>query len=181
MHRALPPPLLKIKKCVYVMIWAPPWMTSFVLKQIILSVSPWHRPALFRPADPYWLIFFRTAVLFLVIFFFRMLAVQLRAPNFLFSPLQNGDRCWNGRGGACVPARTSAQRRFHTKNTCIVRWEWMMDAPLQGDTGGHTGTAPTHLHHAFLHHSIKRHHPSTCNPPIINGPFGHVPGIPSII
>ena len=22
---------------------------------------------------------------------------------------------WNGRGGACVPARTSAQRRFHTK------------------------------------------------------------------
>ena len=22
---------------------------------------------------------------------------------------------WNGRGGACVPARTSAQRRFHAK------------------------------------------------------------------
>ncbi|WP_262502883.1 hypothetical protein [Segatella oulorum] len=40
-----------------------------------------------------------------------------------------------------------------------------MDAPLRGDTGGHTGTAPTKLHHAFLHHSIKRHHPSTCNPP----------------
>ena len=32
MHRALPPPLLKIKKCVYVMIWASPGMTSFVLK-----------------------------------------------------------------------------------------------------------------------------------------------------
>ncbi len=32
----------------------------------------------------------------------------------------------NRRGGACVPARTSAQRRFHTKNTRIVagneRW-----------------------------------------------------------
>ena len=55
----------------------------------------------------------------------------------------------NRRGGAYVPARTSAQRRFHTKNTCIVRWEWMMDAPLQGDTGGHTGTAPTKLHHNF--------------------------------
>ena len=27
----------------------------------------------------------------------------------------------NRRGGACVPARTSAQRRFHTKNTRIVR------------------------------------------------------------
>ena len=39
MHRALPPPLLKIKKCVYVMIWAPPWMTSFILKQVILWVS----------------------------------------------------------------------------------------------------------------------------------------------
>ena len=38
-HRALPPPLLKIKKCVYVMIWASPRMTSFALKQIILSVS----------------------------------------------------------------------------------------------------------------------------------------------
>ena len=38
MHRALPPPLLKIKKCVYVMIWASPWMTSFVLKQVILLV-----------------------------------------------------------------------------------------------------------------------------------------------
>ena len=25
-----------------------------------------------------------------------------------------------GRGGACVPARTSAQRRFHTKNTRIM-------------------------------------------------------------
>ena len=27
----------------------------------------------------------------------------------------------NRRGGACVPARTFAQRRFHTKNTRIVR------------------------------------------------------------
>ena len=76
----------------------------------------------------------------------------------------------NGRGGAYVPARTSAQRRFHTKNTCIVRWEWMMDAPLQGDTGGHTGTAPTNLHHAF-----------PCNPPMINGYFGRIPAKPSII
>ena len=30
----------------------------------------------------------------------------------------------NGRGGACVPAQTSAQRRFHTKNTRIVRGEF---------------------------------------------------------
>ena len=54
-------------------------------------------------------------------------AALLRALKFLFSSLQNGGTCWNGRGGACVPARTSAQRRFHTKNTCIVRWDerWM--------------------------------------------------------
>ena len=46
----------------------------------------------------------------------------------------------------------------------------MMVAPLQGDTGGHTGTAPTHLHHAF-----------PCNPPINNSHFSRVPAIPSII
>ena len=95
-------------------------------------------------------------------------AALLRALKFLFSPLQNGGVCWNGRGGACVPARTSAQRRFHTKNTCMVRWEWMMDAPLQGDTGGHTGTAPTKLHH-------------TLQSAMINGHFGHVPAIPFIV
>ena len=26
-----------------------------------------------------------------------------------------------------------------------------MDAPLWGDTGGHTGTAPTHLRYTFTH------------------------------
>ena len=36
----------------------------------------------------------------------------------------------NRRGGACVPARTSAQRRFHTKYTRMVRGILTMDAPL---------------------------------------------------
>ena len=47
---------------------------------------------------------------------------------------------------------------------------------MQGDTGGHTGTAPTHLHHIFPRNSIqtkfrpcaihpKRNQPSMCNPP----------------
>ena len=90
------------------------------------------------------------------------------------------------RGGACVPARTSAQRRFHTKNTCIVRGEWMMDAPLQGDTGGHTGTAPTHLRNIFPRNPTqtkpptrnppKRHQPPTRNPPNdINHPTRNLP------
>ena len=61
----------------------------------------------------------------------------------------------NRRGGAYVPARTSAQRRFHTKNTRIVHGDLTMDAPLQGDTGGHTGTAPTHLRYTFTHRGWK--------------------------
>ena len=31
-----------------------------------------------------------------------------------------------------------------------------MNAPLQGDTGGHIGTAPTHLHHIFHAIPYKR-------------------------
>ena len=34
-----------------------------------------------------------------------------------------------------MPARTSAQRRFHTKNTRIVRGDLTTDAPLQGGRG----------------------------------------------
>ena len=42
-------------------------------------------------------------------------AALLRALKLLVSSSQLACTCWNGRGGACVPARTSAQRRFHTK------------------------------------------------------------------
>ena len=52
------------------------------------------------------------------VFCVSALAALLRALKFLFSPLQNGGVCWKGRGGACVPARTFAQRRFHTKMKC---------------------------------------------------------------
>ena len=31
-----------------------------------------------------------------------------------------------------------------------------MDAPLWGDTGGHTGTAPTYPHHIFPRNPLKR-------------------------
>ena len=41
----------------------------------------------------------------------------------------------NRRGGACVPARTSAQRRFHTKYTCIVRGEFNDGCALVGRHG----------------------------------------------
>ena len=39
------------------------------------------------------------------------------------------------RGGACVPARTSTQRRFHTKNTRIVRREFNDGCALVGRHG----------------------------------------------
>ena len=41
----------------------------------------------------------------------------------------------NRRGGACVPARTSAQRRFHTKNACIVRRDFNDGCALAGRHG----------------------------------------------
>ena len=109
-------------------------------------------------------------------------AALLRALKFLFSLLQNGGTCWNGRGGAYVPARTSAQRRFHRQNIFTHHARGFNDGcALAGRHGRAHRPAPTKLHHAFLHHSIKRHHPSTCNPPITNRHFGRVPAIPSII
>ena len=40
-----------------------------------------------------------------------------------------------------------------------------MDAPLQGDTGGHTGTAPTNLHHIFPRNPIQtKFHPCAIHP-----------------
>ena len=49
-----------------------------------------------------------------------------------------------------------------------------MDAPLQGDAGGHTGTAPTNPHHSFPHipHKQNNHlraiHPKRNQPPMCN-------------
>ena len=64
-----------------------------------------------------------------------------------------------------------------------------MDAPLQGDAGGHTGTAPTNLHHIFPRNPIqtkfrpcaihpKRNQPSMCNPPKRNQPSMCNPSLP---
>ena len=75
---------------------------------------------------------------------------------------------WNGRGGACVPARTSAQRRFHPRimhfHVQTLCFRPSPDAPndgcaLAGRAGRHTGTAPTTL----------------------DGHFGRVPAKPFII
>ena len=57
------------------------------------------------------------------------------------------------------------------------------DAPLQGDTGGHIGTAPTKLYHIFprIPHKQNNHlhaiHPNETNRPIRNLPKRHQPPI----
>ena len=91
----------------------------------------------------------------------------------------------NRRGGACVPARTSAQRRFHPKMRCChpqmrcchpqmlcfhlrkacfhvqTRCFYPREAPtndgyaLAGRAGGHTGTTP---YHAYRTASKRRNH-----------------------
>ena len=75
------------------------------------------------------------------------------------------------RSGVSIPKYIYASRIMHEDLT--------MDAPLQDDTGGHTGTAPTKLHHIFPRNPIqtkfrpcaihpKRNQPSMCNPPLPN-------------
>ena len=56
--------------------------------------------------------------------------------------------CPNETVGAvpvCPPERPRSGVSI-SKNTRIVRGILTMDVPLQGDSGGHTGAAPTHLH-----------------------------------
>ena len=97
----------------------------------------------------------------------------------------------NGRGGACVPARTSAQRRFHPQRACpppakkpfpfindVCSYQNMfvhlpMDAPLQGDTVGHAGTDPTSLHQTLLPRNLPRFSPSTNTSPQPSRAFIH--------
>ena len=105
-------------------------------------------------------------------------AALLRALKFLFSSLQNGGTCWNGRCGACVPARMSAQRRCHPKmRRCHpqtlqshprmmhfhvqTRCFYPRKAPpndgcaLAGRAGRHIGTATTTLDDYFGHVPAK--------------------------
>ena len=58
------------------------------------------------------------------------------------------------RSGVSIPKYICTSRIMHEDLT--------MDAPLWGDTGGHIGTAPTKLHHAF-----------PCTTSITNGHIGH--------
>ena len=83
------------------------------------------------------------------------------------------------RGSACVPARTSAQRRFHTKNTRIVHGDERRMRPCRATrTGTQAPPLPISIifFHTILHkqknhlHAIhpKRNQPSMCNPSLPN-------------
>ena len=58
-----------------------------------------------------------------------------RFPNKQTKPPTRNPPKRNRRGGACVPARTSAQRRFHAKNTRIVRGDFNDGCALMGRHG----------------------------------------------
>ena len=73
----------------------------------------------------------------------------------------------NGRGCACVPARTSAQRRFHTKNTCIVhgdeRWMRPCRATRAGTQAPPLPTSIKPLCHATFLRFVRRQ--TVCHQP----------------
>ena len=51
------------------------------------------------------------------------------------------------------------KRRFHVLKCLYIAHDahlLSMDAPLQGDTGGHTGTAPTNLHQTLSPRNLPR-------------------------
>ena len=107
--------------------------------------------------------------------YFRVsvLAALLRALKFLFSPLWNDGVRWNGRGGACVPARTSAQRRFHTKIYLRI---------THHARGFNDGCAPAGRHgRAHRHRPYQTPSCFSVQSAMINGYFGHVPAKPFII
>ena len=131
-----------------------------------------------RGAETIFLPFYRHRAAREQYFCISSFAALLRALKFLFSSLQNGGTCWNGRGGACVPVRTSAQRRFHPKMRCChpqtlrfhlrkacfhvqTRYFYPRKAPpndgctLAGRAGRHTGTATTTLDDYFGHVPTK--------------------------
>ena len=129
-----------------------------------------------RGAETIFLPFYRHRAAREQYFCISSFAALLRALKFLFSSLQNGGTCWNGRGGACVPARTSAQRRFHTKThaLCVGIERWMR--PCKATRAG-IQAPPLPISIIFFHaipHKQNNHlcviHPNEINRPTRNPP-----------
>ncbi|EGV32547.1 hypothetical protein HMPREF9431_01002 [Segatella oulorum F0390] len=75
-----------------------------------------------------------------------------------------------GAAPVCAPKRSRngvSIPKIHT----LCAGNLTIDAPLWGDTGGHIGTAPTHLHHIFPHIPHKQNnHLHTIRPNETNSP-----------
>ena len=69
-----------------------------------------------------------------------------------------------GAAPACPPERPHSGVSIPNIHA-LCAGNLTMDAPLWGDTGGHTGTAPTHLRYTSAYNPPQRHQPPTCNPP----------------
>ena len=65
----------------------------------------------------------------------KQVGTSVTAPTKLHYPFTRNPPKRKRRGGACVPARTSAQRRFHTKNTRIVCGDFNDECALVGRRG----------------------------------------------
>ena len=97
-------------------------------------------------------------------------------PNDINRPTHNLPKR-NRRGGACVPARTSTQQRFHTKNTRIVRGGLNNGCAPAGRHGrahrhrpyqspSYFSTQPTQTKEPFTYNPPKGNQPSMYNPPL---------------
>ena len=89
-------------------------------------------------------------------------------PNEINRPTRNPPKR-NRRGGACIPARTSAQRRFHTKNIRIVHGDERWMRPCRATRAG-TQAPPLPISIIFFHaipHKQNNHlrtiHPNEIN------------------
>ena len=77
-------------------------------------------------------------------------------------------------GGACVPAQTSAQRRFHTKNTRIMRGEFNDGCALAGRHGRAHRRRPYQPPSYFSTQSHTNKIPSMRNSPQTKSTVPHV-------
>ena len=81
-------------------------------------------------------------------------------------PYQKYTHCMRGMNDGCAPA--GRHGRAHSgvsipKIHALCMGNLTTDAPLQGDTGGHIGTAPTNLRYTSAYNPPQRHQPPKRN------------------
>ena len=82
-----------------------------------------------------------------------------------------------GAAPACPPERPHSSVSM-PRTHALCMGNLTTNAPLWGDSGGHTGTAPTNLHHIFPHNPTQTKEPFTRNPPKRHQPPLSIPTKP---